>query len=139
MQAMKIYEMTVPGAKEKFTAWIAGRGGVAVWPCVNLSNLTGPTFTPALTDGKPTTKPGWQYGPCCETITDLSRFRFAREVKEVKRFRVAVRPKSSGMAFKLTKGSAERLKRAIEKAGGDSVYRFDYEHQEAVIEVPVWE
>jgi hypothetical protein len=134
----KVYEMTVPGSRERFATWIAERGGIAVWPCVNLSNLTGPCFTPALTDGKPTGKPGWQYGNATETVTDLARFRFATGMKEVARFRVALRMGGNGMSMKLTDGASRRLNKRLEKAGDDARYRFDYATQEAVIEVPVW-
>ena len=141
----KIYDIMVLGAKEKFAEWIKSRGGVMVWHCVNLSNLTGPTFTPALTEYPPTRglvqtrKPSWTVSSLPgETITDLARFRFAKELKEVRRFRVAIRPSSNGMAMKLTDASSKRVRAATDKAGDEATYRFDYETQEAVIEVPVW-
>ena len=48
---MITYEMSVPGARERVAAWIKDRGGVAIWPNINLSDAgKGPTFTPAVTD-----------------------------------------------------------------------------------------
>jgi len=146
--------MTVEGAREKFAGWIAQRGGVAVWPCINLSNLTGPCFTPALREEDkpltaecpeiahirfPTQKPGWQYGERSEVITDIARFKFAIGMKEVARFRVALRMGGQGMSLKLTDGATRRLNKRLDKAGKDARYHFDYASQEAVIEVPVWE
>lgn len=137
----KPYEILVPGAKEKFEEWIKSRGGVAVWPNVNLSNAgQGPTFTPAETErGQPTTKPSWQVDSRpCEIVTNLARFRFAKEMREVDRFRVAVRMGAQGFTIKLTDSASEKLRKRLEKAGENARYRFDYGTQEAVIEVPVW-
>lgn len=139
MNETKLYEMTVPGSREKFAEWIEKRGGIAVWPCVNLSNMTGPCFTPALSEsGEPTPKPGWQYGARVEVVTDLARFKFAKSMKEVDRFRVALRRSGNGLMVKLTDASSAKLRKRLDKAGEDARYHFDYETQEAVITVPEW-
>ena len=45
----------------KFLEWIAKRGGVAVWPSVDLSDPGVSMSSPALTpEGKPTPKPHWK-------------------------------------------------------------------------------
>jgi hypothetical protein len=136
------YEVTVPGAKTQIMEWLRDRGGVIVWENINLSDPTkGFTYTPAKTsDGQDghEKKPHWGVR-AKEVVTDPDKFRFAKELKEVKRFRVAVRMGSQGMSLKVTDGGTRRIKAALAKAGPDSCYEFDYDTQEAVILVPVWE
>jgi hypothetical protein len=131
-------------AKEKFTKWIAERGGVMVWQNIDLSNCdAGDIYTPAFTeDGKEYDKPHWRVSRK-EVVSDLSRFRFVKELKEVKRFRVAVRMGDQGFSMKLTDGSTRRVRAACAKTkqqtGIEPYYRFDYETQECVIETPIFE
>jgi hypothetical protein len=147
----KIIQVGVPGAREKFEKWIAERGGVQVWDNLNLSNSdAGQQFTPALTDGevpgiddahhkvqKAYPQPHWSVGRG-EVITDISRFRFVKSWKEVKRFRVGVRMGSQRMSLKVTDGGTRRIRAACDKFPGSS-YHFDYSTQEAVIEIPEFE
>ncbi len=140
----KPYEVHVPGAKAKFEDWIANRDGVAVWENADLSNPNaGNIYTPATTDGKPTPSPHWTHPTLREVCKSIKDFRFVKEMKEVKRFRVALRMGSQGLTVKLTDASSKKLHKAIDKVkeetGQDAMYRFDYDTQEAVIEVPVWE
>lgn len=137
-------EVTVPGVKEKFTEWISKRGGVTVWRNVDLSRAgAGNQFTPAKTvEGQDYPAPHWSVARQ-EVITDLGRFRFVREMREVKRFRVAVRMGAQGLALKCTDASTRKIRaacsRAQEQYGVAPCYHFAYETQEAVIEVPVFE
>jgi hypothetical protein len=138
----KPYVVLVPGVMGEFEEWIAKRGGVAVWENRNLSNPNaGPMFTPANDKaGKPTGAPHWAFGllEVCQSIED---FRFVKELKEVRRFRVAIR-RCEGLMLKLTDHSTDKLHKALDKikeeTGQEACYRFDYGTQEAVIEVPVW-
>lgn len=134
---MITYEMSVPGAQEKFAAWIKDRGGVAVWPNVNLSDPgKGPTFTPVVTDGKPTPRPHWSVASePAEIVTNIDRFKFLT-LKEVDRFHVAVRVGSQGTMLKLTDASSAKLRKRLDKYGDGARYHFDFDSQEAVIEVP---
>ena len=158
----KIYDVMVPGTRPKFELWIKERGGVQVWHNLNLSNPgAGNQFTPAtmvidseedlrgysgakMGDTVPYPRPHWSVG-AGEIITDISRFRFVKGFKEVKRIRVAV-CRGSGLMYKLTDGSQRKVDRALETARdkyGEAVYRkdgglFDYERF-IVVEVPEWE
>jgi hypothetical protein len=136
----KRIDIYVPECREKFAEWIKSRGGVARWRNINLSNPdAGDQYTPALTDGKETGKPHWSV-EYAETITDLSRFRFVKELKEVKRFHVAVH--SAFLSFKLTDASSRKIRKMCAKYStpeAPASYHFDYETQECVITVPVWE
>lgn len=140
-------EVGVPGVKEKMLDWITNRGGVAIWTNINLSNCdAGDQYTPATTqDGvsvldKPDAlKPHWSVA-FKEVVTDITRFRFVKEYKEVKRFRVAVR--MAFLSMKVTDGGTRKIRKMCAKYSTDqvkAVYRFDYDTQEAVIELPVWE
>ena len=134
----------VPGAREKFTDWIANRGGVARWRNINMSNPDGgDMYTPVnAQDGQPMTKPHW--GVLWEeNITDIKRFQFARETKEVKRFRVAIRRGANGLQFKCTDASSRKIRenqrRLEEKLHTTVTYHFDYDSQECVLESIAWE
>lgn len=142
---LKRIEVTTPGQRSKFEEWIKDRGGVIVWVNINLSDPgAGNIFTPATTkEGTPgrDQKPRWSH-EYSETITDITRFRFVKELKEVKRFRVAVRTGGNGLSVKCTDGATRRIRAACAKFSTETVsalYEFDYETQEAVILVPVWE
>jgi hypothetical protein len=143
----KPIEVTVPGVRAKFEDWIKTRGGILVWENVNLSNPgAGPMFTPVRdAEGKTNCKnspPHWTHR-YHETCTKIKDFKFVKEMCEVNRFRVAVRMRSQGLMVKLTDASTKKLHKALDKAkektGQDASYRFDYDTQEAVIEVPLWE
>lgn len=137
-------EVLSPGVKAQFEHWIATRGGVIVWKNINFSDPgAGNIFTPATTqDGKPgrDAKPRWSH-EYSETVTDIKRFKFTAALKEVKRFRVGVRMGSQGMSLKVTDGGTRRIRKecakAKEKYNAEAKYRFDYETQEAVIEIVV--
>lgn len=139
----KPYQVHVEGVSEKFAEWIKTRGGVAVWENLNLSNPgAGLMFTPANDkDGKPIGKPHWSVG-LLEVCKSLEDFKFIKEMKEIKRFRVAIRRGSEGLMLKLTDHSTDKLHKALDKikdeTGEEACYRFDYDTQEAVIELPVW-
>ena len=121
----------------KFLEWIAKRGGVAVWPSVDLSDPGVSMSSPALTpEGKPTPKPHWKLAAePSRVITSASEIDVVTW-KEVKRFHVGVRRGSQGMSIELTDGATRKLRAAVAKAGEGATYRFDYEEQAAVILVP---
>ena len=129
----------VPGVRPMFEKWIRDRGGVLVWPNINMSNPGGgDMFTPAKTlAGEPCPKPHWSRGEP-ELATDIRVFRFVKEMKEVKRFRVAIRMGSQGMSLKVTDASTRKIRKYCDQYK-DSSYRFDYDTQECVIEVPTYE
>ncbi len=129
----------VPGAREKFEQWIAGRGGVQIWNNINLSNIgAGQVFTPALTEaGEPMGSPKWSHERG-EVVTDIARFRFVKSWKEVKRFHVAVRMGAQGTMLKLTDASTDKVRKVSELYPGAS-FRFDYDTQECVFEMPEME
>jgi hypothetical protein len=98
----------------------------------------GDMYTPAFTpEGEITERPYWSVRNK-EVIHDINRFRFVKAWKEVKRFHVGVRMGGSGLRLKVTDGGTRRIRAACAKYPGSS-YRFDYEFQEAVIEVPEFE
>ena len=130
----------VVGARAKFEDWIANRGGVQVWDNVNLSDPgKGPMFTPALIAGTdiPTGEFDWRHARG-ELVTDINRFEFVKSWKEIKRFHVAIRPGSQGLSFKLTDASSRRVWKVADQNPG-ARYRFDYNTQECVFEMPVME
>ncbi len=139
----KPYLVHVEGVRPKFEEWLKDRGGVAVWENLDLSNPgAGLMFTPANDkDGKPSGKPHWSVG-LLEVCKSLEDFKFIKEMKEVRRFRVAIRRGSQGLSLKLTDASTDKLHKALDKVkdetGQEACYRFDYDTQEAVIEAPVW-
>jgi hypothetical protein len=132
-----------PDARAKFEKWIAERGGVMVWQNIDLSNMdAGDMYTPAFTEeGKEYAKPHWRVSRK-EVISDITRFRFVKEWREIKRFHVAIRVGDSGLRIKCTDASTRRIRAACAKAsvnGIEASYRFDYTTQEAVIERPIFE
>jgi len=110
--------------------WIKDRGGVAVWNSISLSDPSKQLLTPALTDGKPTTKPHWSVTDTPEVISDAAAVWVTID-KEVKRFHIALR--NTGLYIKLTDASSRRVRAETERAGEDAHYEFDYDCQEAVI------
>lgn len=120
-----------------FDQWLRERGGLAMWPSVNLSNLGQSWTTPRLQDnGDPATKPNWQaaHEPN-RIITDP-----AEVVVEVpalfKRSHIAIRRSSNGLSTKLTDASARRLDRMLAQAKdkyGSVWYEFDYSAQDVVV------
>jgi hypothetical protein len=126
-----------PEHASEVLGWINNRGGVAVWPSVNMSNLGASWSTPALTkEGEPTPKPTWQAdSKPSQVITDPADIVVVMR-KEVKRFHVAVRMGAQGFMLKLTDASARKLRAALDKAGDKASHHFDYETQEAVITMP---
>lgn len=136
-------EVTTPNAKEKFADWIANRGGVVIWRNVNLSNRDAGLMFAPLRDaaGQENGKPHWSRERG-ELVTDISRFRFVRELREVKRIKIAVRMGAQGLCLKLTDGSTNRLRKACAKIaeqnnGTEPTYHF--EEDQAVISLPVFE
>jgi len=129
------HEVTEENAP-KFLDWIAKRGGVAVWPSVDLSDLGFSMSSPALTpDGQPTPKPHWKLAAePSRVITDASEIDVVTW-KEVKRFRVGV-CRGDGFSFVLTDGATRKVRAAVAKAGEGATHRFDYMTQEAVILLP---
>ena len=129
--------LTSPEDAARFKTWLETRGGIAVWPSINLSNPDASWSTPALNeDGTPMTKPTWQAANEPERIiTDIADVEVVID-KEVKRFRVGIRTGSQGMMLKVTDGGSRRIRAAVEKAGKGAYYIFDYGTQEAVILAP---
>ena len=111
----------------KMVEWVKGRGGVAVWKSVNLSDPDRQMLSPALTtDGKAYPKPHWSMGnEPSEIVKELSEIEVNVD-KEVKRFHVAVRPGAQGFSLKLTDASSRRVRAAEEKAGKGAYNVFDY-------------
>ena len=126
---------TSPDNADRFREWFKTRGGIAVWPSINLSNPGASWTTPALNrDGTPTKKPTWQASNTPRIITDPSEVEVLRP-KEVKRFHVGLR-RSNGPIVKITDAATKRVRREVEKAGPGAWYEFDYWAQDAVILVP---
>lgn len=117
--------------------WLQHRGGLAIWPSINLANPAASWTTPALdAEGKPSTKPTWEAASTPErVITDISDVLVSVD-KEVKRFRVGVRMGSQGLMLKVTDGGTRRIRAAVAKAGAGAYHIFDYGTQEAVIMAP---
>lgn len=139
---VKRIEVLVPGQKSKFVMWLAIRGGVAVWQNDDMGNPSaGFIFTPATTqEGACATKPRWSHS-LAEVVTDINRFRFTKEVKEVGRCRIALDRELQGTKIVLTSGSSARVRKLsnelAQKHGVDPTYHF--EEDEAVFEVPIFE
>jgi hypothetical protein len=136
---IKRIQVTAIGAREKMEDWIANRGGVQVWNNINMSNPgAGPMFTPAnKQDGTLMDKPSWSVERG-EVIQNIQRFQFVKSWHEIKRFHVAIRRGSQGFSMKLTDGSTGKVRR-FQDNHPEASYRFDYETQECVFEVPEYE
>ena len=121
----------------KLLDWIKNRNGIAVWQSIDLSNPGAQTFTPAITDGKPTGKPHWRFAnEPAMVITNPDEVEITKD-EEVRRFHIAVRMGSQGFSVKLTDASSRKVEAAVEKAGEGAYYEFDYSTQECVIMKPV--
>lgn len=122
-----------------FRKWIRERGGVAVWPSLNMSNPGQSWSTPVKTEaGEDTPKPAWDadYKPAL-IVTDEKDVGVCTD-KEVRRFRVGLRHgRSNPLLIKCTDASSRKIHAAVEKAGEGAYHVFDYEAQEAVIMKPV--
>jgi len=125
--------------------WIRHRGGVAVWPKIDLAHAGEQMLTPALTEKTPTVRPHWSVAYEPRVITDAKQVLVAKD-KEVRRFHVAVRMGGQGLSLKVTDGGTRRIRAAVAKAGEGAYYTFDYDTQEAVIwaceqtvPLPKWE
>ena len=119
MDKLVVFEENAP----KFSEWLKTRGGLAVWRSVDLSDPGASCTTPALTEGKPTTKPHWKYANEPERIiTDANEVQVQR-MAEVKRFHVAVKRGSGFMNLVLTDASDARVHRELDKAGEGSSVR----------------
>lgn len=117
--------------------WLRERGGILVWPSINLANPGASWTTPALTEeGQPSTKPTWQAAnEPLRHITEIADVDVCR-AKELKRFHVAVRRGSQGMSLKVSDGGSRRIRSEVDKARtrhGAAWHVFDYDTQEAVI------
>ena len=140
----EVIKVFAPGVREKFESWIKDREGVSVWENAILSDaVAGYHFSPKKdANGNLCMTPHWSYR-LKEVITDINRFQFVREMKEVKRFHVAVRFGSQGLSLKLTDASSRRVRRECDKIkeryDTSPVYNFDYNTQECVIEIPILE
>lgn len=130
-----------PENESKAIAWLTTRGGIAVWRNVNMSSqsLGSETLTPAQTDGQPTGKPSWQV-TLDRIVTDPSQVRIEGK-REVSRCKV-IRSKYGPPCDPIAKGRIG-VDRAMEKAGENAWYEFDYANAnygsawiEAVIYVP---
>lgn len=94
-----------------------------------------PAFQGDNGDRTPYPKPHWKSASePSRIITDPADVEVMAD-KEVKRFRVGIRPGSNGMSMKVTDGGTRRIRAAAAKAGDTAHYEFDYETQEAVIYV----
>jgi|SRR5579883_539130 len=126
-----------PENAELMLKWVRERGGVAVWGSINFSNL-GASWTAPLNDeqGNRKPKPTWEAANEPERVITDPREIVVVVRREVKRFRIGVRRGGNGLSFKLTDASSRRVRAAVDKAGEDATYQFDYDTQEAVILVP---
>jgi hypothetical protein len=118
-------------------SWFQLRGGISIWGCVDLAD-PGKTWTcPAKTvDGLPMQRQQYNMGQePIRVITDPAEVGVIVP-KEVKRFHVATRLGDQGFKVKVTSGSSDRIRKALDKAGDMAWHEFDYETQEAVIYIP---
>lgn len=127
------YDITVEGAKTMIQEWINSGRGVQVWKSANLSTPGAATFTPG-----DASKPRYDVVPV-DLVTSINKFRFVKELKEVKRFHVGIRRGAQGFSLKVTDGGSRRINRELLKLGPEAAYHFDYETQEVVLSLPVWE
>lgn len=113
----------------RFRDWLANRGGIAVWPSINLSTPGASASTPALTTtGEPTTRPGWSYASKpSHIITNPADVGVYTEAL-FKAVKVGLRRSSNGMSLKLTDASQRKvdaLLAACEEQHGTASYRRD--------------
>lgn len=98
----------------RFRDWLANRGGIAIWPSIDLRNAGASCSTPARTlAGEPTTKPGWQYANEPSIIvTDPAHVGVYQEAL-FKAIRVSLRRGRNGFDLKLTDTSQRRVDELI--------------------------
>ena len=106
----------------KFADWITNRGGILVWQSRDLGSAGRSVSTPALTDGKPTNRPGWQFTEPDRHITDMADVEVFT-VKVVESFPIKL--KQSQGRLVLNNASDRKVRAALDKAGADSFYRFE--------------
>ena len=125
---------------KRFSGWILERGGIAVWEVQLIGGGPGGAtryYTPAKTaEGEDAPKPHWSVAgpPPAVVVTDPADV-IVFWSKEVRRFRVGIRPGGGG--FKCTDAASRKIRKAVDEArkktGKKSWYEFDYFTQEAVI------
>ena len=113
----------------QFRDWLANRGGIAVWPSLDLRNAGASCSTPALTrTGEPTTRPGWSYASKpSRVVTDPSQVGVYTEAL-FKAVRVSLRRGRNGFDLKLTDASQRKvdaLLAACEEQHGTASIRRD--------------
>ena len=130
------YKLSVESAI-KVREWIRDRGGAQVFQSINMSDLGRRMLSPVRDkDGKLNGKPCWSMADKPERILireDECEVCFDREVK---RFRVGIRWGAQGLTLKVTDAGTNKIRAAVEKAGGGAYYEFDYSTQEAIIMAP---
>lgn len=128
----EIYDVLVAGERPKIEKWLAERQGVIVFRDQEISrHPRGDVFTPVIdADGNNNVdsgaKPHWAYG-VHEVITDIARFRFVKEWKEVGRSKPRATNKS-------VQSQHDRLRVQL----GVPVYQ-RYDDDVVVFEIAVWE
>lgn len=143
-------EILVPGCKEKFATYIKEREGIIVWESQDLSfqrpDIFCPVKGPAGEDNL-TRKPHWAY-VVKEVVTDLSRFRFVKEMKEVERLKVKLRIRN--MIVECTDASTRKVRARCQhwqsQYNVSPTYHFDPPPPlgflngpvEAIIEIPIF-
>ena len=121
-----------PENSERMLGWSANRGGIAIWPSVNLSNPGTSWSTPADL----TTRPTWECADKPERIiTDVADIVVSVD-REVKRFHVG-QTRGSGLMFVVTDAGSRRIRKEVAKAGDGAYHVFDYDDDKnAVIMAP---
>lgn len=118
---------------DAFSKWLSSRGGLLLWEAADFTPMS--WSTPATTEaGDVMGQPTWR---CKKTptlhITDAADIEVFQN-KEIRRFKVAHKPKpDNGLMRTLTDHSDRKLRVALDLAGPDSTYEFDYASGEAVI------
>lgn len=111
MQEKFLLQTTAKNAA-KLAAWIEHRGGVAVWPSVDLSDPDKQLLTPALTDGEPTARPHWKCATEAKLVTTTDQVGIYQE-STFREFTVAIRRSDNGLSAKLTDASQAKVERVI--------------------------
>jgi hypothetical protein len=132
-ERIKVY---LTGSRKTIEYWIKNRGGVNVWRGVGRD-----WFMPVRdANGRRTHDPHWFHGKRKPVVvTNIARFKFAKELREVRR--LSIRDMRVGGDMRVTLGRSGRvvMKKALAAAGPDAAFRFDYVTSKFVIELPVWE
>lgn len=128
----EIYDVLVAGERPKIEKWISERQGVIVFRDQEITmHPRGDVFTPVIdADGNNNVdsgaRPHWAYG-VHEVITDINRFRFVKEWKEVGRYK----------PFATRKRIQSQHARLREQLGVTVYQRYD--DDVVVFETAVWE